>query len=368
MRLGLQDLRRARLKFGLLVGAVALLVFLLLFLNTLSSTLLGFFTGAVEHNTAQVLVYDVGARRNLQASRLAPGTVERLRSLPGVGAASPIGNATFTADVGRGLTDLSLFGWEPGQPGGPSRVAGGVVPRAGEALVDEADAPNGFEIGATITIEPTGAQLRIVGYTTDSRFNVGPTAYTPIDTYRDILRSANPDAPYVPDNLVGVDPAPGTSAATLVRAIDASDPGLEALPRADAVASIPGASSVAQSFDLIVGITFAIVVVVTGFFFMILTVQKLRTFAALRAVGATTGYLASSLVTQVVVVVTLAVAAATGLLGLAALGSSPAFPLRVDPRLVLNASAAVLAFSLLASLAAVRRIARLDPLEAAGVR
>ncbi len=37
------DLQRAKLKFGLLGGASALLVFLLLFLNTLATTLLGLF-------------------------------------------------------------------------------------------------------------------------------------------------------------------------------------------------------------------------------------------------------------------------------------------------------------------------------------
>jgi putative ABC transport system permease protein len=368
VKLGLRDMQRAKLKFGLLGGALALLVFLLLFLNTLSTTLLGFFTGAVKHNTAQVLVYNAAARRNLQASRLPPGTVERVRAAPGVGAAGPIGNTTLTADVGKGLTDLSLFGWQPGLPGGPARLSGGVVPQAGEALVDKADQPNGFKIGATITIEPTGKSLRIVGYTTDSRFNVGPTAYTPIDTYRDIVRASNPNAPYVPDNLVGVDAAAGTSVAAVTRAINASDPGLEALSRATAVASIPGARSVSQSFNLIVGITFVIVVVVTGFFFMILTVQKLRIFTALRAVGATTGYLASSLVAQVVIMVLLGVAGATGLLGVAAVNSSPAFPLRVDPRLVVTATLAVLASCLVASLVSVRRIARLDPVEAAGVR
>jgi hemin transport system permease protein len=368
VRLGLRDLQRAKLKFGLLGGALALLVFLLLFLNTLSTTLLGFFTGAVKHNSAQVLVYNATARRNLQASRLPPGTVERVRAVPGVGAAGPIGETTLTADVGKGLTDLSLFGWQPGLPGGPARAAGGIVPTAGEALVDKADEANGFKVGATITIPPTGKTLRIVGYTTDSRFNVGPTAYTPIDTYRDIVRASNPKAPYVPDNLVGVDAATGTSVAAVTRAINATVPGLEALSRATAVASIPGASSVSQSFSLIVGITFVIVVVVTGFFFLILTVQKLRVFTALRAVGATTGYLASALVVQVVVMVLLAVAAATALLSVAALNSSPAFPLRVDPRLVVTATLAVLAFSLIASLVSVRRVARLDPVQAAGVR
>ena len=368
MTLGLRDMLRSKLKFGLLAGALALLVFLLLFLNTLSSTLLGFFTGAVEHNSADVLVYNATARRNLQASRLPPGTVDRVRAVPGVAAAGPIGQTTVTADVGKGLTDLSLFGWQPGLPGGPARVSGAVVPGPGEALVDKADEANGFTIGTTITIEPTGKRLRIVGYTTNSRFNVGPTAYTPIDTYRDIVRAANPDAAYVPDNLVAVATAEGTTTATVTRAIDAAVPGVEALSRSTAVASIPGASSVSQSFNLIVGITFVIVVVVTGFFFLILTVQKLRVFTSLRALGATTGYLAGALVLQVVIVVLVAAALATALLGVAALNSSSSFPLRVDVRLVVTATVAVLAFSLAAALVSVRRIAKLDPLEAAGAR
>ncbi len=288
--------------------------------------------------------------------------------MPGVLAAGPIGNTTLTVDVGKGLTDLSLFGWQPGLPGGPARVSGDMVPKPGEALVDKADEPNGFKIGNTITVQPTGKTLKIVGYTTDSRFNVGPTAYTPIDTYRDIVQASNPNAPYVPDNLVGVDAATGTSVGTVAESINAAVAGVEALSRDTAVASIPGASSVSQSFNLIVGITFVIVVVVTGFFFMILTVQKLRVFTALRAVGATTGYLAASLVVQVVVMVLLGVIIATALLGVAAFNSSSAFPLRVDARLVGTATLAVLTFSLVASLVSVRRIARVDPVEAAGVR
>ena len=128
VRLGLRDLQRAKLKFGLLGGALALLVFLLLFLNTLSTTLLGFFTGAVKHNSAQVLVYNAerapqpaGEPASAGNGRTGPGRAGRRR-----------GRADrqhhLTADVGKGLTDLSLFGWQPGLPGGPARVSGGVVP------------------------------------------------------------------------------------------------------------------------------------------------------------------------------------------------------------------------------------------------
>lgn len=368
MRLGLLDLLRARLRFGLLAGALAVLVFLLLFLNTISATLLGFLTGAVQHNSADVLVYSAASRRNLQASRLDPSVVGAVRAVPGVAAAGPIGQTTLTASVGRGLDDLSLFGYQPGSPGGPARIVSGRLPGPGEALVDRTDEPNGFRVGATIVVQPTGRRLKIVGYTEESRFNAAPTAYTTIGTFRRTVAAANPSAPLVPDNLVGVTVDPGRSPSSVAASIDAAVPGVEALPRAEAVASIPGVSSITASFDLIVGITFVIVAVVTGFFFLILTVPKLRVFAGLRAIGATSRYLAASVLTQVVTVVVAGVAAATALLAAAAAMSSPAFPLAVDTRLVLLSGAAVLGSSVAASLLAVRRVARVDPLVGSGAR
>lgn len=368
MRLGLLDMRRAKLRFGLLAGALAVLVFLLLFLSTISATLLGFLTGAVQHNSADVLVYSVASKRNLQASRLDPSVLAAVHAVPGVAAVGPIGQTTLSANVGQGLSDLSLFGYRPGQPGGPARIVSGRAPGPGEALVDRSDEPNGFRIGTTIVLEPTGRMLKIVGYTEGSRFNAAPTAYTTIDTYRAIVAAANPGAPFVPDNLLGVEVVPGAAVSSVAAAIDGAVPGVVALPKAEAVASIPGVSSITTSFDLIVGITFVIVAVVTGFFFLILTVQRLRVFAGLRALGATSRYLAASVLTQVVAVVAAGVAAATALLTGAAALSSPAFPLAVNTRLVLLSGLAVLGSSVVASALAVRRVARVDPLVAAGAR
>ena len=361
------EMRRAKLKYGLLAGALALLVFLLMFLSTLSSTLLGSFTGALRHNTADVLVFHSGTRRNLQASRLDPALARAVARVPGVAAVGEIGNVTLTVDVGSGPADLNVWGYESGQPGGPDRIVSGARPGPGEALVDIADRNKGFSVGAVIRIQPTGAQLRIVGYTEDSRFNVQPTAYTTLATYRSILRAANPGARNS-DNLFGVRVAAGAEPAVVSRAIGASSPSFEALSRAQAVSSLPGVSSIAQSFDLVIGITFVIVVVVIGFFFLILTVQKLRVLTGLRAIGATTGYLAATLAAQVVVMVVIGVAAATALLGGAAVSSSDAFLVRIDPQLVGMTTAGVLLSSLASSLLSVRRITRVDPAEAAGLR
>jgi putative ABC transport system permease protein len=122
---------------------------------------------------------------------------------------------------------------------------------------------------------------------------------------------------------------------------------------------------VGQSFGLITGITFVVVVLLVGFFFLILTVQKLRTFTALRAVGASPRYLGGALLLQIGVVVLAAVAIAVGFL-LAALATIPlGLPASPDPALAARVLAAVLAASLLAGLVSVARIRRLNPADVA---
>ena len=70
MNLALTEMRRAKLRFGLLTAAVALLVFLIVFLSSLSGALLRALTGAVEALPADGLVYSEASRANVQASRL----------------------------------------------------------------------------------------------------------------------------------------------------------------------------------------------------------------------------------------------------------------------------------------------------------
>ena len=59
MFLALNEMRRARTRFGLLIGAVALLVFLILFQQTLQNGLITSFVGALRNQSAPALVYSV---------------------------------------------------------------------------------------------------------------------------------------------------------------------------------------------------------------------------------------------------------------------------------------------------------------------
>lgn len=365
MSLALLEMRRAKLRFGLLTVAVSLLIFLVLFLTTLSSALVNSFTGAIEGLDAQVLAYSTTARDNLQASRLEPGTVEQVREVPGVAKAAGLATSTTSAQLPDGKSDLQLFGFDPAGPGEPTSLTDGRLP----AAMDEAavDVP-GATIGSTITLEPSNVELKVVGLLDGAQFSAAPTAYVTLPSYEAVVRAANPKIPFVPINAIAVTVATGASAATVADAITTEVPALKGYTLADAVALIPGVESVSQTFGILVALTFIIGIVVIGFFFLILTVQKLRVFTLLRANGASNARLASVVAVQITAVVVIAGALAVILVTGALKGISTGIPVSLSPALAGGTVAAVLVCSLAAGLLSIRRIRKIDPATAAGAR
>lgn len=359
--LGWAEIRRGRLKFGLLTIAVSLLVFLILLLTTLSNALVSSLVGALSGLRADGLVYSVTARDNIAASRLDPTTVEQVATTPGVVAAAGLGTFTTSGTIDGTVVDLQVFGYSPGQPGEPTGLVDGRSPNsAGEVAVDGGDA----RIGDVVEVE--GVATEVVGLLKGAQFNALPTVYLTLTDYESIVKAANPGLPYVPLNAVAFDLAAGAEPTAIVASLTSGD--VIAYTLADAVSLIPGIESIGQSFGILVGLTFVIGIVVIGFFFLILTVQKLRVFTLLRAVGASSGSLALQVLMQVTVVVLLAGIVAFGLTWLALRGLSTGIPISLEPITVVGTVVAVWLFALLAGLLSVRRITRIDPAQAVGAR
>lgn len=358
-------MRRAKLRFGLLTGAVALLVFLVLLLSTLSNALVSSLVGALKGLQTQGLVYADSARDNIVASRLPAATIAAVADVPGVAAAAGLGTFTTKAELAGAATEVQVFGFQPTGPGAPAGLSSGRLPQApGEAAVDG----GGVAIGDVVVLDPGGTKLTVVGLIRGAQFNALPTAYVSLDTYNQAVTDANPGLPFVPINAVAFDVDAGQDPQTVAQAVAATVPGVTAYPLARAVELIPGISSITQSFGILVGLTFVIGIVVIGFFFLILTVQKMRAFTLLRAIGASNARLAGSVAVQIVVVVLLASALAVLLTLLAVRGLNTGIPVTLNPGLILGTVLAVLVFSLLAGLLSIRRIVRIDPATAVGAR
>ena len=357
--LGLREMRRAKGRFGLLTGAVGVLVFLIVFQQALTGGLVTEFIGAIRNQSTDVLVYGEDARLNLQGSVVSAEAVEAVGAVPGVAVAGPLGVTTVTIEADGELTDATVFGHELDGPGRPAQLADGRRPTSdGEAV---ASSGGELGIGDTVLVQPGGVELEVVGTARDLSFSVTPTLFTSFSTYEAVQRGANPDAPGVVPSAVAVIVDDGADAAAVADRIEASVDGVEAADRARAADEAPGVAAVTQSFSIILLLAYVVATLVLGFFFLILTVQKRPALTLLRAVGAPAGRLVGGLVTQVVAVLAGGLVIGTALAALALGSAGTGIDARLDPGAVATTAAVLAVLAVLAAVGAARRIVRLDP-------
>lgn len=357
-----REITRAKVKFLMLAAAVGLLFFLLVFVNTLSSTLLSQFVGALENTSADLLVYGDEAQATIPASRLTIEDVDRVAEVEGVAAAAPISVVSVDVLFGDESVDMSLWGVDPSGPGAPADLIEGDMAGPGQAVVDTSARDAGLELGSAF--EVGGVEVEVVGVADQATYSVLPTAYLATDTWNEVFAGLFPNAPVVPVNLVGVEVASPADPADVAASISQLD-GLQGLEPGDAASSTPGVSSIEQSFAIITGITFVIVVIVVGFFFQILTVQKLNVFTLLRAIGARTRNVAEYVMGQISFLVILGVLIGVAMLAATAILTQDFFAIDLDPVLIGVFAAAILVATLLSGLTSIRRIRREDPATAA---
>jgi putative ABC transport system permease protein len=369
MYLALREMRRAKARFGLLVGAVALLVFLILTQQALQDGLITSFVGAIRQQSAPVLVYSTDGQKTLQGSVISPPLERAVRAVEGVEAAGRIGQATFTVQVGgdEATSDAAIVGAEDPSLGGVSRVDEGRLAEApGEAVGSAAD----FSVGDRVRVVPVGVpggdgpELLVVGLVEQAQLQVTPTLFTSWADYETAARAANPEAEAILPSAIGLRPVAGTSAEQLIELVNATSEDADALTREQAATDTPGVGQVRQSFQVIFLLYGLVVPLVTGLFFLIVTFQKSASLTLLRAIGADSATLVRSLLFQVVVVVAGGLAIGTALFWPLSQQTVGAIDLRFDPAAVGVWSALLLALGLLSALAAARRVLRIDPIEA----
>lgn len=335
-------------------------MFLVEFLATISATLQAFNTGALRHLRADVLIYSAAADGSLDASRLPLRFQAAAARVAGVANVAPVGVADFTATGPAGRYELVLLGAGPGTAGQPVVPVAGRLPAAGELVADSTEMTTGLGLGRRITLEPGGGSLRVVGVTTGIRYDGLVTAWTTFGSWAGAVRSANPGG-VVTANALAVRAKPGTSAGALVRNLSAALPGVQVLTRAQAVADVPGGSVISATFDLLIAAAFIAAVLVVGSVFLLMTVQRARPWALIRALGAPVGRVGVVVLIQAAVVV--AVASGLAAAGLAVAGgvASGAFPVRAAPALELWTAVAALGGACVSSLLPIRRIGQIDP-------
>lgn len=366
MFLAAKEMHRGKVKFALLLVAVSLLVFLILVQQALSRALVTSFIGAIENQSAPVLVYATDSLRAPQGSIITPQLQQAVLDSPEVEDAGRIGILSVTlpeSSLSEGEeVNAVLWGYEEDALGGPAELSAGSMPAAAGEAVGTAGR---FELGETVSFTGPGGEevsFDVVGLAENTELTVQPTLFVDYADFEAASLAKNPNAMGVLPSLMAVQPA-GTEAAVIADLQEASTD-LDPLTRAEAAAEFPGAAQVEQSFLIILALYGFVVPLVTGLFFLIITFQKTRALTLLRAVGARSSVLVLALLWQVAFILLGGITVAVGLYALVTQIEIGSLDIRFDWPTVFFWTILLAVLGVLSALASIRRVLAIDPVEA----
>jgi putative ABC transport system permease protein len=378
--LAIKELLNSKLKFGLIALAIGLVVSLTMLMAAMSQGLISGMTGAIEALKADVLVFQRDTQLSLERSLLSAADLEQIRKTPGVEEVYPVGHAMASVETAAGSFDARVLGLGGHLEQLPIvEGAGGPLGR-GEAVVDVTAKAAGVSIGDTVRLSPIDRELTVVGFTEGRRYVMSPTFYVDMATWEDLyLASALAPVETTPGGG-GSDPvrdqfsgSASIAAVTLKGSHDAA--AIEALtgrlgdrfevttPEKAAMAG-NGMSVMVLAVDGIQVVSLVIGALVIGVFFYVTTLHKTGQIAAIKALGASNGYVCGQLILQVTILV--AMAAAIGIALALGLGGAMPPAMAFEPQLQswLTSLVAVFLMAYLGSLFSLRAILAVDPASA----
>lgn len=361
MFLALRDLRRAWRRFSL-VGLVVALV------AVLATVLAGLADGLVQQGTSGLralplnrLAFQPGSQSVFSRSTLKDPALQQWQQQPGV-KASPLGVSFVNAapEGGGPSIDLALFGVPADsflvqRPEARTALAG----RPGLVLAEEFR-DKGVEAGQRYRLGGSDVALPVLGFTFAGSYGHVDIAYTSLATWQSIAYGSDGAGRF---SAIALDVPSGTDVAAVDRAA-----GTETKTKQQAYDGSPGFTAETQTMTLIRAFLLVISALIVGAFFTVLAVQRTKQIGLLKAMGASSWYVLRDGIAQMALVVlaATAVGAGAGTAIVALLDGGPV-PVALAPGSILATAGLIVLTGILGSLAAFRRITRVEPAIALGV-
>ena len=369
MMLGLIEIRRRKLQFVLVGLIVALVTYLVLMVNGLGIGLRELSGRALRNWDADALVYADTANLSVIRSEIGQSTVDRARALPGVTDAAELGYFGVNVkkpdgSISQKAKSAALIGFDLGTIGQPAVTAGRQLTPADR---DGVLADKGFlratdlKVGDTVTLgyRLTSGQFRIVGEIDEGAFFFQPTLYVLRPTWQEMrYGTGGPETPVASIVLLKGEGLPGKSGE-----------GFTVVDKDTAFNNIEGVSAQNSTVNALMAFGYLIGALIIGVFFYVLTLQKVAQIGVLKAVGASTFFVARQILAQVLALALAGVAVAVPLAYLtnAALQQASAtVPIAFTTSAFVITALAMVCTSLVGALFSVRQVAQVDPIIALG--
>lgn len=349
MFLAWNEIRRKKLNFGLIIGVLTMISYLLFLLSGLANGLINMNKEGIDKWQADAIVLNKDANQTVQQSVFNKKDIENKYKKQ-----ATLKQTGEIVSNGHQKDNVLVFGVEKSSFLVPSLIEGHKATKDNEVLADETLKNKGFKIGDTLSLSQSDEKLHIVGFTESAKYNASPVIFTNDAT----IAKINP-------RLTG-----DKINAVVVRDTNWKDKKLnqelEAVSINDFIENLPGYKPQNLTLNFMISFLFVISATVIGIFLYVMTLQKTSLFGILKAQGFTNGYLANVVISQTLILALFGTAFGLLLTGVTGAFLPDAVPVKFDVLTLLVFAIVLMIVSVLGSLFSILTIRKIDPLKAIG--
>lgn len=353
MFLALNEIKKNKLRFTLIIGVLMLVSYLVFFLSGLATGLENLNRESVDKWKATEIVLTEESDKSMYQSSL---TIEDANDIEAKEMAV-IGQVNAVAGNGDQKTNVSIFGINKDEFIMPEVTEGDVFAKDNEVIASDALKEDGFKVGDTLNLSSSEEVLTIVGFTDKARFNAAPVLYGDLSTFHRVKYGEAAEANKESINGIVVRDD---------RAKITTNDSLESIEIETFIRSLPGYTEQSLTLNFMIYFLFVISAVIVAIFLYVLTVQKISMFGVMKAQGISNGYLSRSVIAQTFLLATVGVVIGFVLTIITGAFLPSAVPVAFDLITMLIYGLVFIVVAIMGAVFSVLTIVRIDPLKAIG--
>ena len=352
MFLAIKEIKREKLRYGLIILMIFLISYLIFVLSALATGLASENTQALESWDAQKVVLNKNANVSMSQSFLTKSDLKRASLSKDEALLGQI--PVVVKKAGRPQISAQFIGVKKKQfiYHDQELVAGRRAKKNYEVAVDQAFKTKGYKIGDKLALNGSSRKYKIVGFVKNAKINIAPIIYGTLGSWKK-LRQGMPTL---------------EASAVISRNHDYkyNYKDSKTYPIDQFIKKLPGYTAQNMTFELMIGFLYIISLIIIAVFLYILTMQKMHNYAVMRAQGIPSSTLVKATISQAIILVLtgLIIALAAMLVTVKVLPA--AVPISFTPEIILTGTVDLLLTAIIGSLIPIRSILKVDPAQAIG--
>lgn len=350
MFLAVKEIRHEKLRYGLIIGMIVLIGYLMFML-------MGMMLGLANENTAAIDSWDVksvvlnkNSNISLSQSLIAKQDLPKLNDHQALAGQTPavierVKGATDKQTIQFVGLDSSQFIYQK-----KMKLSSGHKPHGkNQVVLDEGLKSKGYRLGDQITLNGSTQKYRVVGFAKDAKLNIASIVYGSLTTWQ---------------TLKGTGDQFAASGIFSDQKQIVKNKNLKQYSIGTFINKLPGYEAQNMTFEFMIAFLLVISMIVITVFLYILTMQKIPNYAVLRAQGIPAAYLIKATIGQAVILMVSGALGALLLMIISKAAIPSSVPMLINWPLTGILSMALVVLGVAGSLLPVRMISRIDPLDA----